>query len=280
MAKKFYRFLRGELNGHYLTSMYNVLNITNEDISSFLAHFVKMQFNTTDMTEEEIYNLGKFAGVYIPRLSGGDAYGAFRMTESHEVDGVQRSERGLLERENEKFEFFHTEQDEYEDDINTLATNDLRSSLVGDEEVLGFISSNFDGDVVDNNGNVKEEAIEEEPPEDVAYTDFYGNQFTFLAEGRIVKRNIPTALFFPLLKVMQYIRYNGASIASLCDIINILCPNGLVKIDSIVKHSTAPVYIVNHTYDESVEVSSKIQRYNTLLYVVQLKFPQFVMNSV
>ena len=39
------------------------------------------------------------------------------------------------------------------DDINTLATSTLRSSLVGDENVIGYISSE-ETNVLDDNGNV------------------------------------------------------------------------------------------------------------------------------
>ena len=210
MAKKFFRFLRGELNGFYITNINNTLNVAVAYIESFLTSFKKMQFNIDTMPEETIYNIGTFAGVYLVRLSAGEAYGAMRMTESYEVNGNERSERGLLKRSNERFDFVHTEQEEYASDINTLADDDNRSSLVGNETVQGYISSN-NLDVIDEDGNVKPSAILSEPPSGEAYSEFYGNKFMFLSEQTTITHNINASLFIELYKVMQYIRYNGAN---------------------------------------------------------------------
>lgn len=279
MAKKFFRFLRGELNGYYITSLNNTLNLFVVPIEKFLVKFYKMQFDILSMPDETIYNIGTFAGVHLIRLSVGEAYGAMRMTEGYEVNGQERSERGLLQRSNEQFNFVHTEQDSYQNDINTLATADDRSSLVGDEEVQGYIASS-ETEVIDDDGNVKPSAIRSTPPVDEAYSEFYGNQFMFLSEQTNRARNISASLFLELYKVMQYIRYNGVNIKSFIQVINILCPMGLVTVLSITKANGAPYFNVSCQYDISVELDFVQQRLSTFEYIMRLKFPQFLIVPV
>lgn len=274
MSKALFRYLRGELNGFYVTAFNTLWNKSTSYIKDFLSGFRNMQFNVDDMDAQTIYNIGTFAGVYLVRLSAGEAYGALRMTESHVVDGQERSERGLLMRETETFDFFHTEQDDYPDDINTLATEDQRSGMVGEEEVLGYIaSSNLD--VLDENGNVKSSAILSSPPSGEAYVEFYGNQFMFLSEQTNLVKNINVTIFLELYKVLQNIRYNGASIKSFVKMIEIICPNGLITIESIEKRQGSACFDVTLTYHSDVYADYQQQRLSVLSYVIALKFPQF-----
>lgn len=278
MSKAFFRFLRGELNGFYITAINSLCNKGSEYIKEFLSDFKKMQFDVESMEAQTIYNIGTFAGVYLVRLSSGEAYGAMRMTESKIVNGAERSERGLLDRETETFDFYHTEQDSYSEDINTLATEDRKSGMVGDDQaVLGYISSG-NTDVLDENGNVKESAILATPPEGVAYTEFYGDQFMFLAEQTSVVRNINVSIFLELYKVLQTIRYNGNSIKSFAKMLEIICPNGLVTVDSIEKRNGVACFDVYCTYHSDVYADFQQQRLAVLEYVVGLKFPQFALS--
>lgn len=276
MSKALFRFLRGELNGYYLTQLNNVMNVTTESIKKFLVDFKRMQFNLQTMPAQTLYDIGTFAGVYLLRLSAGEAYGAMRMTESHVVDSQERSERGLLERRTEAFTFEHTEQDSYDTDINTLATSDKRSGLTGDEAVQGYISSDS-SNVIDENGNVNPDVILSTPPSDVAYSEFYGNQFMFLSEQTSLLKELNPALFIELYKVMQYIRYNGVNIKSFAQMISIVCPDGLVRIQSIVKKEGQAVFEVSYVYDGSVEIDNPQQRLSMLEYLTLLKFPQFML---
>lgn len=279
MSKEIFRYLRGELNGFYIRKLQDMMNGVISDIKDLFAYFRYMQFDLQHMTDEDIYNLGKFAGVFLPSLSYGDLFGAFKMTDSHIVEGEERSERGLLNRETESFNFVHTEQDDYPDDINTLATVDNKSSFIGTETEIGYVSSEEE-DVLDAEGNVKPSAVLPVAPQDEAYTDFYGNQFTFLAEVKMEKRNISIRLFYPLFKIMQSIRYNGVSIETLAEVFEVLCPEGFVTIQSIQKHTIHPVFIVNYIYNEDSPVNLKAQRFATLEYVIAQKFPQIILNAV
>ena len=276
MSKEFFRFLRGELNGFYLTNLNDLLNKVSAETKKFFVDFSKMQFDLITMPMETIYNIGTFAGVHLVRLSTGEAYGALRMTEGHVVGGVERSERGLLLRSNESFEFEHTEQDNYPDDINTLASPNKRSSLVGDEIVQGYISSD-NYDVIDENGNVKESAILSNPPSGVAYSDFYGDSFMFLSDQTSKTENINPSLFIELYKVMQYIRYNGCNIKSFAQMVSIICPDGMVQIISITKRAGRNAFNVLYRYDSSVPVDYPTHRIGLLEYLTLLKFPQFIL---
>lgn len=276
MGKAFFRFLRGELNGFYLTNINGVMNEITTDVKQFFVEFKQMQFNLLTMPSQTIYNIGTFAGVYLPRLSAGEAFGAMRMTESHIVNGTERSERGLLNRETEQFDFVHTAQDDYSDDINTLADSDNRSGLVGTETAQGYIASS-EYNVIDDDGNVIPSAVSDTPPQDEAYSEFYGNEFMFLSEQTEQTKSINTALFIELYKVMQIIRYNGASIKSFANMVSILCPQGLVKIKSIEERNDMVAFTVTYVYDSSVQVSNVQDRIALLEYLTLLKFPQFML---
>lgn len=191
-----------------------------------------------------------------------------RLSESEIVDGVQYSERGLFLIPVSTMA-----------DINTFATETMRSSLVGNEQPIGYISS-LETDVLDDNGKVRPEKILSEPPANVAYSEFYGNQFLFLSENKVSYSNLDPSLYFSLFKAMQYIKYNGTSIASLIKIIDVLCPKGLVKISNISVAEGIQAFILFYTFDVTVEVDLKQQRLYLLRYIVATKFPQIILTEI
>lgn len=279
MAKALFRRLRGELNGFYLNAIHNSLNLFTKDVNDFFGDFSKQQFNLQSMDSQTIYNICKFAGVFLPRLSIGEGFGALKMTESARFDNKERSERGLLSQETETFSFVHTTQEDYEDDINTIASRVDKSSLIGeDDDLIGYISS--EENVLDDDGNVRTDKILSAPPAGVAYSNYYGDKFLYLSEMVDEKRNINIVMYYDLYKIMQWIRYNGANIVSLTKLIEVICPSNLVTIQSITKHVSLPCFIVNYKYDINVNIDLKNQRLATLLYIMAQKFPQFVMQEV
>ena len=281
MAKVFFRFMRGELNGFYLQAINNTMNSVTQETRQFFLDFYSLQFEKGKIDEQTLYNLGRFAGIYLPRVPLEEIHTTVRMTESEYDESLhyEFSERGLYKTEDEDFEF---EQKVIDDtglpDINTLATETKRSSLVGDEEVTGYISED-ETDVLDENGNVKPEAVLSEPPEDKAYSDFYSNKFLFLAEGNVSYRAVASDIFFPLFKAMQYIRYNGATVKALAMVTETLCPMGLVTIQSIEVAEAGTSIIITYSTDLSVDIDSKQDRIDMLLYVMRIKFPQVQMTE-
>ena len=392
MAKAFFRWLRGELNGFYVTNINGALNESTKDIKDFLSEFKAQRFENGKIMNKSLYGLGKFAGIFLPRISKTESSTSLRMTESFVVDGFECSERGLFNTGLENFSFFHTRDDtavyfafvrvnqgtynndinttatnlersslvgnsdtvlgyisseetdlfdeignvkpekvlsappsgvayseyygdeflmlsegdnspsdnivrirmtdsnvvdgiEYSerglfvvpvpmfDDINTLATPTLRSSLVGSETLIGYISSE-ETNVLDDNGCVRREKISATPPEGVAYSDYYGDQFLFLSEAERTYSNLEPSLYIELFKALQWIRYNGVSIKSLVKVVSIVCPDGLVKLGDIELSPKGKHWYVYYTYDDTVEVNLKAQRLNLLEFIVSMKFAQ------
>ena len=279
MAKALFRFLRGELNGYYINNIHNSLNEYSADIRKFFTEFQNQQFEYGQMSDETIFNLGKFASVFLPRRPVEASKTSLYMTNGHTVDGTEYSERGLFNTETENFDFEHTEPGIVTPDINTLATNSKRSSLVGDETVIGYISED-ETDVIDDNGTVKPSKILPEPPVDKAYTEFYGNQFLFLAEGEVRYETIASSLFLELFKALQWIRYNGASIASLARIVSILCPDGLVLIDHMEVIREGKAVYVYYVYNEESPTTNREARLALLEYIVSIKFKQVILTEM
>ena len=278
MSKEFFRFLRGELNGFYITQINSTLNKFVQDIKDFMLEFNLLQFNSS-MNETILFNLGKFAGIFLPRISKSESISGLRLSESHIVDGVEYSERGLFNTETENFEYKNTNQNPDLPDINTLSTDKLRSSMIGDESVLGYISAN-EKDVLDDNGLVKPEKILTTPPTGEAYNNFHGNNFMFLSELKTTFENLSPTLYYDLFIVIQWIRYNGASIENLCSIISTLCPENLVQIDSIAVSTDGSRLIVYYIYNNEADVDLKLQRLYLLQYIIDIKFLNVVLSEV
>ena len=277
MAKALFRFLRGELNGYYLTNMYNTLNVLAEEYRQFFIEFSSQQMETGKISAETLNNLGKFAGIFLPRIPKEEAVASIRLTESEYDESLdyEFSERGLFKTEEENFEF---EQKEIDDtglpDINTLATDTKRSSLVGTESVDGYIAES-ETDVFDEaTGNVLPSAVSDTPPENEAYSDFYGDKFLFLSDSEPIYAPLTPTIFLELFKAMQTVRYSGASIESLIKITETLCPDGLVLINSITLGSNNRSYNLNYSVNFDVDINAKQDRMNLWLYVVRIKFPQ------
>ena len=274
MAKEFFRFLRGELNGFYINSISNAVIKLTEENKRGLIEFANQQFEAGKIDSETLYNLGRFACVQLPRRTVSEARTSLYMTESHKVDGKEFSERGLFRTASEVFYFVHTDESITSPDLNTLASSTERSSLVGeDDEVLGYIAED-ETNVLDDEGMVRPEKVLSEPPSGKAYSNYYGNDFLFLSEGEVTYESISFSLYIELFKALQWIRYNGVSLSSLARIISILCPDGLVLITDIRIASNNKVINVLYRYDDSVQVTNKEQRLALLQYIIGLKFKQ------
>lgn len=277
MSKEFFRFLRGELNGFYITQINSALNKFVQDVKEFVLEFNTQQFNST-MNSTTLFNLGKFAGIFLPRLSSSESRTGYRLSDSNVVDGVEYSERGLFNTDTETFEYKHTNQNPDLPDINTLSTEKLRTSLLGDEAVKGYISAN-ETDVLDDNGLVRPEKVLANPPEGVSYNNFYGNNFMFLADIITTYENLSPLLYYDLFVVLQWIRYNGASVESLCTVIKTLCPNGLVLINRIEVSNDETRLIVYYKYNDNADVNLKAQRIYLLQYIIDIKFLSVVLTE-
>lgn len=274
MSKAFFRFLRGELNGFYITNLHNVCNTVTQDIKRFVIAFYKQRFAHGEIEKEVLYNLGKFAGIFIPRIPLSEIRATIHFSESDVVDGQEYSERGLYLPDDEDFKYEMETPDETGlPDINTLATPDQRSSMVGTESPEGYIAYDVEHPV-DDEGMVRPEAVTPSPPANKAYSEFYGDEFLFLSEAERTYLPISYAIYLELFKSIQWIRYNGVSVASLARITELLCPQGLVIINSITVSNEGNRWLLDYTVDMDVDINLKTDRLNMLLYIIRIKFPQ------
>lgn len=281
MSKKVFRHLRGEINGFYLSNLHNSLNELIKEDTDFLRDLKNMVFKNTEDTvnieypisEKDLKGIGVIAGGFLPRIGADSFNGSLRFTNSYVVNGTEYSERGLFDTEEESFNFVRTDEQSYATDINTLATNKERSSIAGDNNtVIGYLPSGVD--IIKDDGTIDLTKILSEPPEDSPYYEFYGTEFLYLSEGNTVYAQMSRTLYLELIKSLQWIRYNGSSLSSMCKIINILCPEFL-KIESI-DWSNGHYGVVSCSIDEEYVLELKQARVATLLYFMQIKFPQFI----
>lgn len=290
MSKEVFRFLRGELNGFYIKGIQDTFNLLYKDVKKFFIYFNNAQFYNDTLSESDLRGLGVFAGVFLPRMAQEEAQASIKLTNSYISDGFEFSERGLYNTNDERFEFKHLYPDsvdaqgniiynptnEIEPDINTLATPTLRSSLVGNEQPIGYISSDEE-DLFDSDNLVRPSKLLNAPPTDTAYTEFYGNQFLFLSENRITYSNLSYTLYASLFRVIQKVKFNGSTLESLCEVVKILCPNGLVLLKNIVLTQDKTHFIIYYKYDDTVDVPYKQQRVSLLNYILRIKYPLFVL---
>ena len=105
MSKAFFRFLRGELNGFYLKSLYNTLNESTKNTKAFLIDFNNMQFKEGLIDDNTLLNIGKFAGIFPLNFVRAESLIFLRMSDSKEVNGTEYSERGLFDTTLEIFSY-------------------------------------------------------------------------------------------------------------------------------------------------------------------------------
>lgn len=281
MSKAFFRFLRGEINGFYLTNIHNTLNKITEEDKQFIAQFANMVFKSASEAEYNEYpipydmlrGIGIIAGVFPPRVNSESYSGSLHMTTSKIVDEKEYSERGLFDMNREDFNFVRTDEQEYTTDINTLASDSNRTSMIGDNDtIVGYIPEGVE--VIKEDGSIDLTKILASPPEEGAYSEFYGVKYLYLSENAYVMVNVNNEVYLELIKALQWIRYNGQSIASLCKVASIICPEFL-HIENI-DWSNEKYGVV--TYSVSTEeYELKLVKIELLKFIVQKKFPQLVL---
>ena len=152
MSKALFRWLRGELNGYYINNINQSWNEYTFYIHNFFRERSSMQFEYDKIDNKDLQGLGKFAGIFLPRITVAESRASLRMSEGElNAQNEEISESGLYNSEEEKFDFSKREE---AGDINNYATTKLRSSLAGNDDAIeGYISSE-ETDVLDEEGFV------------------------------------------------------------------------------------------------------------------------------
>ena len=275
--KPFFRFLTSEINGFLLSSFNHFLNVYITYLYPVLSYFNLVQFKSPDepavdgelnMTAEDIDGIGKIAGVFQPYISAESNLGSLVFT-----NNVLYTERGLFNMDDEKFDIVRTAQEDYPDDITTLATDRLRASWIPTgQPILGWIP--YGVDVLDEDGNIIWASILPAVPEPPGYAyPYYGEEYLFLAETFFKFAYLDVDTYKQYIESQQRIRYNGVNVAELCTITEILTED-YVKIHSFGLFGTARILF--YSLNETSPLPEKNKRLFIWLQLLQDKFKQII----
>jgi hypothetical protein len=279
--KQPFRFFRGEFTGgFYLKNLLVCPNYAVQDVLDELVYQTLFQWKlpgevTADempVREEDVFNIGKIAGVFQPRLAEVSPLGSVFFTQSYVVNGQQRSERGLMDMDTEAHRFVRTEADEYPDDIVNEATNRLRIALVPHgTKPAGYIP--YGSDIYDEDGNILWENIVSEPPDDgTPYTPFYGEKFLIHQEFFNQEIPLPPDIFKTLIECCQRVRYNGPTIKSLLETTELLCTGCVYDVEIIPQDR---YNLLHYRINNDPSVSDVIGRITAWLMFCAQKFKLF-----
>jgi hypothetical protein len=275
-----FRFFRGELNGYYIYRLVTFFNKAVQEILDELVYHALVRWKLEDeitaaemaIRDEDVINIGKIAGLFQPRVFSKVSLGSTYFTQSHIVDGKQRSERGLIDMELESFRFLRGEHDEYPDDIVNEASEQLRMGMVpSGVKPIGYVR--FDTPLYNEDGTIIWDNVLEEPPTDgTPYIPFYGEKF--LVHEEFFSRETPLTvdIFKLLLECMQRIRRNGPSVTSLLEITRILGEGYVYDLEIVPQ---MPYYICYYRLNEDAAVTNRERRFGAWQNICGQKFKLF-----
>lgn len=286
MSKLFFRFLRGELNGFYINNLNETLNSACASIRSYFADFHDMQFKRDDeVTEKEtpisaeaLSGLATFAGIFAPFVYQDALNDSIHFTQSHVVNDVERSERGLYKRAQQAFEFVRTEYDNYPNDINTEASDEKKSTFVEENrQPVGWFPEGEK--IFKADGSLDLSKLIPAPRAGHADAPYWGDKFMYFAEEYPVKAVTSNRVLVSLVRAMQWVRHNGVSITSLAEFARILCPDFLfiTNIDWDEHYAYA---VVSYGIDENFEAEDKLMREQLFTLLINSKIPQMIFEKV
>lgn len=280
--KKFFRYFRGEFNGHYLRSLAICPNYTISDISDELAYQVLCQWKLEDevdsdemsIRDEDVLNIARIAGLYQLQADRFSMFGSIWFTQSHLVNGEERSERGLLDMNTGLFRFVREDNDDYPDDIINESSENLRASLVPEGAVpVGYLP--YDRQLYTWEGDVIYDNLLPEPPTDgTPYTAFYGENFLTLEERHGRETMFTINVFKRFFECMQCIRHNGPSIGSFMEITRLL---GEGYIHDIEITPSGKFYTVAYKLGKDSNIPNKDRRLAAWRDVISKKFKLFAL---
>jgi hypothetical protein len=290
--KQPFRFFRGEFNGFFLYRLVIFLNRTVKDIIDEIVYQTIFQWKTEEesslqempIRDEDIINIGKIAGIFQAFGKFDTNIGSIYFTPSHIVNGVERSERGLINMDREIFEYAHVEADDYPDDIVNEATSRKRVSLVPPGvEPIGYVAMgtplfNTDSTIIWDN-------VLPEPPADTAFVPFFGEKYLVAEEQFILETSLTAPMLMLLIECLQKVRWHGPSIALFMEITSILGEGYIYDIEIVLKllytagsalnSSAAPYYEVRYKRDPDIDVDNLLRHYAVWQMVCQSKFKLF-----
>jgi len=305
--KRPFRFFRGELNGWLLNKVCTFLNsyFDGEGMNEELVYNATFQWKLpeevgageTAIREEDIFNIGKVAGLFGPMWYIRTNMGSIRFTErTTGRSGQEISERGLFDMNAEQFKFYNdgVAHGDFANDINRHATKWTRSThpdsrspaSVPGRVPLGWVEAGEK--LYRDNGTINEEVLHwypsddhpdgSNPPEGTVYVDWYGEEFLTFEHMYSMKLPLDVETFKALLEAVQRIRYNGTSVLLFLDITEILGGGYIYEIE-IVQHEEDGVkkdwYDVWYDLNTSAATLVRERKYLAWQNVVKMKFKHF-----
>jgi hypothetical protein len=277
-----FRFFRGEFNGHYLYKALTCLNDVVKDVLDELAYHATVQWKTaaealkgeTPLRDEDLFNIGRIAGLYPDSLLGRTVLGSIEFTPSYVVAGKQRSERALMDMEAGAHRFIRTEQDEYPDDIVNDASQSRRIGFVPDGvEPVGYVPMGTA--IYDEDGSVIWENLRYDPPTDGApYTPFYGEKYLAHEEWFVKDSPLSPEVYKELLECMLWIRRNGPSLAAFFEATRVLTA-GVVR-DLEIVLNPGRYYTVYYSINPDSAKRDQDRLVSSWLWVIRDKFKLFI----
>jgi hypothetical protein len=277
-----FRFFRGEFNGYWLYKALSCLNDAVKDILDELAYHATVQWKTaaeasageTPLREEDLFNLGRIAGLYPDNLLGRTVLGSVEFTQSRIVNGRQRSERALMDMNAGAHRFVRTEDDDYPDDIDNDASPDRRIGFVPEGvEPVGYVPMGTA--IYNEDGSVIWENLLYDPPDDgTPYVPFYGEKRLVHEEWFVKNSPLSPETFKELLECMLWVRRNGPSLESFFRAARILV-GGVVRDIEITPHPDR-YYLVRYSIDPDSTKQDQDRLVASWLWTIRDKFKLFV----
>ena len=279
---KIFRYLNAEYNGNWIRGIYYCLNIVAEQYNDIFSYLRNMAFKLESedlnygeiaITHSDLSGIGVVAGVFTPFISAESNAGSIVFTNSHIVNGEEYSERGLMNRDTERFDFIRTDQTEYLTDITTEASHTRQASFIPEgAPILGYIAEGTT--VLDTEGNIILSAILSTPPSGVAYYPYYGEQYLFLSEIFLRSIYIDIDTYKKMFEVMQSIRYNGASISGIAELTSAITEDYIHDV-----YFTTLGYVITLHYSlfEESGVTMKVKRLAVWRLIMGMKYKQITL---
>lgn len=279
-----FRFFRGELNGYYIRAFLLSRNAAVADIVAELAYQARMAWKLgSEVTAEEdpirdedLVGIAKFAGVNRPIQYLENSLGAQKLTQSHIVNGKERSERGLFDMVNENFAFAHVDADEYASDIVTEATSTRRAGLVPEGQApVGYVA--YGTTVFNDDGSIIPGSILSAPPGDgTPYSEYYGDRFLFLEETFHSDSAMSVELFKEYFEHVMRLRRGWSGISELAYLAGLL---GGGYITGLELTAIDYYYMLSYSLDNEVIITNKSGRLAAWQRIMEKRFPDFVLHE-
>lgn len=280
--KQLFRFFRGEFNGFYLFRALTCLNSAAKELLDELAYHATAQWKLeseitvgeTPLREEDLYNVGKIAGLYQDNLLGRTSLGSVGFTPSYMANGQQRSERALMDMQTGTHRFVRTEQDDYPDDIVNDASPAMRAGFVPEgAEPVGYLP--WGSELYNEDGSVIWENLLPDPPGDGSlYTPFYGETFLAHEEWFVKDSPLSPEMFKQILECMLRIRRNGPTLGSFFDSARILVSGVVRDIELVLQPGR--YFTMYYSVDPDSEIEDQDRLVSAWLWIIQDKFKLFV----